>query len=69
MPAADSPRLTSRPVMKTIAPSLAISLAHARPMPAVPPVISAVCPVNSIARPRYAIDRGAELTLYRRGAR
>src|SRR6476619_1134850 len=42
------PRCSSRPVLMTEAPSRASSSAHARPMPAVPPVINAVCSANSI---------------------
>ena len=42
------PRRSSRPVMMTEAPSRASSSAHARPMPAVPPVINAVWSINSI---------------------
>ena len=53
--AAALPRSASRPVMMTEAPSRASSRAHARPMPAVPPVINAVLYANSIESSRYAM--------------
>ena len=61
--AAALPRSASRPVMMTEAPSLAISRAHARPMPAVPPVINAVCMPIPLQVPqlRDALFDGVEI--------